>query len=133
VIVVDNSVLVSAALQTDKHVLARRVASHDGNWIVPPLWQYEFTNAIATLARRGTLNELAAREALDRGRLLVGSRAVAVDQHEVLRFSLRFGISGYDAQYVALADAYGVQCVSDDLALVRRARGIAILLHDYAK
>jgi predicted nucleic acid-binding protein len=130
-IVVDNSILVPAVVASESSALARRVAARDLAWIVPPLWEYEFTNSMTTLVRTRRLPLAAADEAIVDVRLLVADREIAVDQSEALRFAETHRISGYDAQYVALAATYGVVCVTDDVQLARRAPTFAVLLDDF--
>lgn len=132
-IVVDNSILVSALVETGKTAKAKQVAAGDRQWILPPLWRFEFTNVLATLSRKLMLDMRMARIVLDEARTLVAAREVPVDQAEVIRFAIMLSISGYDAQYIALADAYGIQCVTDDRQLVQRAPNHAILLEDFVE
>ena len=129
-IVVDNSVLVPAVLDADPTYLVRRAAARDAIWILPPLWQFEFTNSMTTLAKRRVVSPDVARAALVEARVLVHNRVVAVDQLDAFRFALSLDISGYDAQYIALADAYGVRCVTNDRQLAARAGHHAMLLSE---
>jgi predicted nucleic acid-binding protein len=131
VIVVDNSVLVAAILENEWSERARAAASQDGDWILPPLWQYEFTNVMVTLTKKRRVTAMAARGAIDDARVLVADRVVAVDQHEVVRLALAFDISGYDAQYAALAQMYGVQCVTNDRRFADRVRALVTYLGEF--
>jgi predicted nucleic acid-binding protein len=133
VIVVDASILVPAIVETEKSAKARRVAERDVDWILPPLWKYEFTNSMATFLRTGELNYEAARAALDDALTLVAGREIAVDQSHVLRLAAALSLSGYDAQYIALAAAYGIQCVTDDGQMAKRSGAIAVLLDDFVR
>jgi predicted nucleic acid-binding protein len=126
--VVDNSVLVPAIVESEWSARARRVASRDGEWIVPPLWQYEFTNVMVTLGKTGHLAAHALHEAIDDAQDLVADRVVAVDQHAAWRIALAFKLSGYDAQYAVLALAYGVRCVTNDRQFARRAPALVVHL-----
>jgi predicted nucleic acid-binding protein len=130
VIVVDNSVLVPAILGADPTSRARRVLSQNARWILPPLWQFEFTNSMVTLVRRGVLTAEAARSAITNARLLVHDRVVPVDQLEAHRLAIALDVSGYDAQYIALAQAYGIRCLTNDRHLAKRAGESATLLED---
>ena len=130
-IVVDNSILVPAIVAAHSSSDARRVAAHDYRWILPPLWRYEFTNSIATLLRAGTIGRDMAYEAISDAHTLVANREVAVDQNNALRLSALFSVSGYDAQYLALAEAYGIKCVTNDKKMARQAPVLAVLMEEY--
>jgi len=47
-----------------------------------------------------------------------------------MQTAIRYGISGYDAQYIALAEEFGVKCVTADVPLARKTPGISVLLSD---
>ena len=64
-IVVDNSLLVPLILENEWSERARRIAAEDDEWIVPPLWQYEFTNVMVTFARLGKLSARSAHAAIE--------------------------------------------------------------------
>ena len=130
-IVIDNSVLVPAIITSANSAQARKAAARDAQWILPPLWKFEFTNVMATLLRSRVIDEVAARSALADAQTLVSQREVAVDQVHALRLAVGLSISGYDAQYLALADAYGVRCVTEDQELVRQSGGLAVLLDEF--
>jgi len=131
VIVVDNSVLVPAILENEWTDRARVAASRDGDWILPPLWQYEFTNVMVTLAKQGRIAAAVAHEAIDDARVLVADRVVAVDQQEALRLGVVLDISGYDAQYAALAQMYAVRCVTNDRRFADRAPALVTHLEEF--
>jgi predicted nucleic acid-binding protein len=131
VIVVDANIVVGSVVDSDVSSKARRVASRDRAWILPPLWLYETTSSITTLVRAGALTAELARTALADARQLASDREVPVDQVDVLRVAIRFGISAYDAQYIALAEQYGVRCVTNDRELARRAPMLAVLMSEY--
>jgi predicted nucleic acid-binding protein len=130
VIVVDNSLLVPSIIRNEWSERARRFTSSDAEWIVPPLWQYEFTNVMVTFARAGRLTSKDVYDAVDEARLLVSHRVVAVDQHDAVRIAMAFGLSAYDAQYAALAHAYGVRCVTNDRQFASRAAALVDHLDD---
>jgi predicted nucleic acid-binding protein len=125
-IVVDANIILYAVVTSAETELAERVARRDPDWLVPPLWRYEVINALTTLARNKVIRPELAERAMVDAEFLVSAGEAPVDQMMVLRTALRFGISGYDAQYIALAQTRGVLCVSADGPLVRKTSGIAI-------
>lgn len=130
-IVVDANILVSCVTETTHSPLARRVAAKDPKWILPALWQYEVTSAITVFIRSRVLRMEQGIAAMEECRSLVAGREAAVDQIQACRLAVDLGISAYDAQYVALAQSYGVHCVSADQPLARKTPGLVIHLADF--
>lgn len=130
-IVVDNSILVPAFVNSADSEAARRVVAVDARWILPPLWQFEFTNAMVTLVSAKVLDAHAAQQALIEARVAIASREVPVAQSAVLQLASSLKLSGYDAQYIVLAREYGTRCVTADRQLAKRAPHYAILLKDF--
>lgn len=130
-IVVDNSVIVPAFVDGKRSAQARRLHEIDGDWRVPPLWRYEFTNVLVNMLRVGDVELDDAMIYLDEARMSVGSREIAVDQILATRFANRFQLSGYDAQYIVIAEHFGIRCVTDDRRLAKNAPQHAVLLDDF--
>jgi predicted nucleic acid-binding protein len=133
VIVVDTSILIPAFVDAPSSARARRVIDPRARWVLPPMWRFEFTSAMATLIRAGEIDPVTAYGAMDDARTAVVSREVPVDQGQVIRVSIRHKISAYDAQYIALADEYGVVCVTSDKDLLKKAPDQTISLDAYLK
>jgi predicted nucleic acid-binding protein len=131
-IVLDNSVIVPRYIAQSNSVIAFSALKKDDVWIVPPLWKFEFVNVLCTLRRSGNIDEWQAREAYARAQDDLGPAEIPVDQNAVLAIAMKHRISGYGAQYVALADMYGVLCVTNDEKLVERAKPITILMTVFA-
>jgi len=130
VIVVDANILVYAVVESTHSPLARRVAHKDPRWILPPLWRYEVTSSLLKLVRSRALTQEQALAALADAARLVAGREIPVDQARALRAAVAMDLSAYDAQYIALAQAYGIPCVTADASLARKTPGIAVLLSD---
>ncbi len=119
-IVVDNSVLIPEFLDTPESRAARLALAKYPGWIVPPLWRFEFVNVVVTLLRAGNVNYPMASDALDRAVMTLTGIEQPVDQLEVVRNAIRYGISAYDSQYITLARSRGCQCLTADKRLARR-------------
>ncbi len=118
-IVVDASALLEFLLQTPLggRVEARLVREHD-QWHAPHLLDVEVTHALRRLARDGEVPPGRALEAI--------TDLADLDLHRynhtdlVLRaWTLRQNITGYDAMYVALAEALDAPLVTCDVPLAR--------------
>lgn len=95
-----------------------------GRWMTVDFLDVECANALASVARRGTIDPSYARQSLE----VVAALPLVRWQTtpllgEALEISCTHGASVYDACYVALADALGVPLVTADDKLVRRLGG----------
>ena len=130
-IVVDANILVYAVIQSPQTFAAQRVATRDAEWVLPPLWRYEFTSAVTTLVRGRALTTVQAEAGIVEAEQLAAGREVVVDQVAAFRASVAFNLSAYDGQYIALARDRGVQCVTTDTRMLRNAPSIAVSLPDF--
>ena len=128
-IVADSNLVVYLALREDRATAARAVRVRDAEWMAPPLWASEFRNVLATYVRAGRLAPVEAHETWDIGRALV--RDVPVDPAAVLDAAFARGLSGYDAEFVALAEALAAPLVTDDRRVLAACPGLAVSTDDY--
>jgi predicted nucleic acid-binding protein len=121
VIVVDASVLANMLLYTDdRGRKARSVLGRDTEWAAPEHWKAEVFSVIRGLALGNKVKEAQAVRAVDRLPHL-GIDHVSLDDLLPRMWQLRMGISGYDAAYVALAEARDLTLVTSDGRLARGA------------
>lgn len=124
-IVADSNLIASCVLESKVTPAALALRARDSDWRVPRLWRYEVQNILATMIRAKRLGRKEA-EAIFRG-LLESLRAneSEPDPADVLSLVERYGISGYDAQFVALARELGVRLVTRDKELLRKLPDVA--------
>lgn len=125
-IVVDVNVLVYAQIEGDKTPLALKVKETDPQWVVPPLWQHEFLNVLATFTRHGVLDLPQASKIWQQARRRLQRAERKVELAAALTLATEQRISAYDAQYLALARSLGVLCVSEDRALQKKFPALAV-------
>jgi predicted nucleic acid-binding protein len=121
VIVVDASVLANMLLYADdRGRKARMVLGRDTEWAAPEHWKAEVFSVIRGLALGNKIQETHAVRAV--GRLPhLGVDHVSLDELLPRMWQLRTGITGYDAAYVALAEARQLALVTSDGRLARAA------------
>jgi predicted nucleic acid-binding protein len=132
-IVVDANVIIYRYIQGPFSALAHTLIQKDPDWRTASLWRYEFSKAIVTMVRNKLLSADDAHTALSVADSELTARESQVPQSQVMQAALRHGISGYDAQYVALAQILRLRCVSADARLVRKTPNICMLLADFVK
>lgn len=120
-IVVDASVLANMLLYADERGRKARAAlGRDPEWAAPEHWKAEVFSVIRGLALGNKIKEVQAARAIDRLPHL-GIDHVSLDELLPRMWQVRSGISGYDAAYVALAEARHLALVTSDGRLARAA------------
>ena len=119
-IVPDTNVVAYLFIQGARTPLARQVWSVDPDWRLPDLWRHEYLNSLATHARHGAMEFEAARRLWLEATDFLSGCAHAVAMAVALQVALRYKISAYDAQFIALAQTLGVLCITEDLPLRRK-------------
>lgn len=124
-IVADSNLIASCVLESTATSAALELRARDPDWRVPRLWRYEMQNIFATMikAKRLGRNDAEAiyRQLLDV--LRTGERDP--EPSAVLALVERYGISGYDAQFVALARELGVKLRTRDKELLKKLPEVA--------
>ncbi len=120
-IVVDASVLANMLVYADdRGRKARSVLGRDVEWAAPEHWKAEVFSVIRGLALGNKIQETHAVWAIERLPHL-GIDHVSLDDLLPRMWQLRANISGYDAAYVALAEARDLTLVTSDGRLAKGA------------
>jgi predicted nucleic acid-binding protein len=121
VIVVDASVLANMLLYADdRGRRARAVLGRDTEWAAPEHWKAEVFSVVRGLTLGSKIKDDQAVRAIERLPLL-GVDHVSLDELLPRMWQLRAAVSGYDAAYVALAEARSLPLVTSDGRLARTA------------
>lgn len=126
-IVADTNLLVYTTIEGGRSEASDRVLARDDEWIAPPLWRSEFRNALVQNVRHGLLSPEKAKAIWIKAPLLVRDVDIA-DPIAVLDVAFDRGLSGYDAEFVALAEALGVRLVTDVGRVLKACPGVAVSL-----
>ena len=132
-IVVDSNVLAARNLTSAQSGLAEKVEQIDPVWIVPPLWRYEFQNI---LAKAMWARQVMPGDAIEVWRHV--DDRMSGNEHEpsvekVIELCARHRITGYDANFMALALEMGVLCVTSDVELQDKFPDKAISMAAFIK
>ncbi len=120
-IVVDASVVTDMLVYTNERGRkARATLGRDTEWAAPERWKAEMFSAIRGLALGKKISEERALLAIHR-LPRIGVDYISLDDLLPRMWQLRSAVSGYDAAYVALAEARGVTLVTSDGRLARAA------------
>ncbi len=124
-IVADSNLIVSCVLESTATEAALALRRSDPDWRVPRLWRYEVMNILATMVKARRLEKDMA-VSLYLG--LVASLESAEQDSPaaaVLDLVATHGITGYDAQFVALAKELGCILYTQDRELLEKFPGLA--------
>ena len=123
-IVVDANVVLYLLIQGDRTDRARRLQDADPVWVAPRLWRDEFVNVLCTYERLGrtTTSENLRRIELAES---VVARSYEIPPERILALARRTGCSGYDSQYLALAEDLGVPLYTLDEKILKSAPELA--------
>ncbi len=117
-IVVDAAAVVDA-LTAKEGIEQLRTRLGLENLHAPALLDYEVVSALRGLTLAGKLSETRAQDALTDFTDLPMTRWPFEDALRLRAFQLRHTVSGYDAAYVALAEALDCPLLTRDLRLAR--------------
>jgi len=101
-IVVDASVVAFLFIDGEESGIVRKLYQRDPEWVTPPILNHEMLTilaAVGSMEGDSTAVEAIWREV----RGVLGTRQQIPDPVRSLRLAVELGISGYDAQYLALA------------------------------
>lgn len=119
-IVADSNLIASLVLESEATESARNLLSADGEWFVPHLWRYEVTNILATMIKAKRLPANTASAILaDLSEFLKAYQREALPE-EVFDLVEAHGITGYDAQFVALAKELHCTLYTQDKELLEK-------------
>ena len=124
-IVADSNLIAACVLESSATEDALRLRNGDPDWRVPLLWRYEFMNIMATMIKAGRLDKAVATSLF-----FALSAELEYGEHDpapksVFELVTAYGISGYDAQFVALAIELNCPLYTQDKELLEKFPSIA--------
>lgn len=131
-IVADTNLIVYLFINGDQTALAQKVLDKDPYWIVPPLWQSEFRNVIASYMRHGMVLQEGKR-IMQNTKLTLENRQVVPSDDEILNLIESSNCTAYDCEFVALARQLNVYLVTADKQLLKEFQDCAISLEEFVK
>ena len=116
-IVADASVVTFLFLEGELSGIARELFTFDSEWITPPILNHEMLNIFAAVGSADG-NVQGMEELWKEARGVLGSRQQIPDPQQSLRLAIELGISGYQAQYIALAGQHRLPLLTTDALLL---------------
>jgi predicted nucleic acid-binding protein len=116
VIALDTNVLAYLLLEGDRTPQAQALYARDPDWRSEAFLLVEFSNILATYARRGSLGADAAADLLAAAERVTAG-LVNLPHARALAIAAEFSVSAYDARFLGAAQALGTRLVTEDAKL----------------
>jgi len=126
VIVVDTNVVVHLFVPSDRTADSERVYRRDPEWAAPSFWRSELANTLVTLVRADRLRLQTATQVMRHAEDRMTPREYGVAFRRVIELAVESGCSGYDCEFVALAEALGTPLVTTDRRVLKAFPRIAV-------
>ncbi len=124
-IVVDANVIAYLVLKGDYSKECENLFVWDSDWAAPRLWRDELCNVLVTYERRGLLDRRNTLQAFLDAEAVIGHNQYDVGAERILSVASRTQCSGYDSQYIALAEDLGVRLFTFDKQILSTAKNVA--------
>lgn len=130
-IVVDANILIYSLIEGDYSPLAYKLRERDMDWRTTGLCLHEILNVLATYQRRDILTLAQCKKLLDHAERFIQVAQCEVKMDAALAVAAKYTITGYDAQYVALAQSLNVPLITEDRKLRGAVPGIAFSMQEF--
>jgi len=130
-IVVDANILVYSLIEGDYTPLVQKLRERDMDWRTTGLCLHEILNVLATYQRRDILTLAQCKKLLEHAEHFMKVAQCEVKMDAALAVAAKYAITGYDAQYVALAQSLNAPLITEDRKLRESVPGIAFSMQAF--
>ena len=130
-IVIDANILVYSLIEGDYTPQVQQLREKDTDWRTTALCLHEILNVLATYERRDVLTLSQCKKLLEHAERFIEIAQGEVDMDKVLAVAAKYAITGYDAQYVALAQSLNAPLITEDRKLRVAVPGIAFSMQEF--
>ena len=130
-IVIDANILIYSLIECEYSPLIHKLRERDSDWRTAALCLHETLNVLTTYQRREVLTLTQCRKLLDHADRFIKVAQCEVEMGAVLAVAAKYAITGYDAQYVALAQSLNAPLITEDRKLRNAVPGIAFSMQEF--
>jgi predicted nucleic acid-binding protein len=130
-IVVDTNILLYSLIKCEQSPLVQKLRGKDADWRTAALCLHETLNVLATYQRRQVLTLDQCQGLLQYAERFVEVAQCEVEMNAALVAAAEYTITGYDAQYVALAQSLNAPLITEDRKLRKAVPGIAFSMQEF--
>lgn len=121
-IVIDASVVAYLMIEGEMTDVVRELYRVDSDWVTPPILNHEILSILAAVGTEEQSSQSV--EVIWRDvRALLGAKQQVPDPVNSLRLAVELGISGFDAQYLSLAQQLNLPLITGEARLIEATRG----------
>ena len=132
-IIADTSLIACLAIRNENAELAGAVCAADPVWAAPVLWRSEFRHALVKCIQRAGMSLDEAMRALQSAEEIMAGREYQVSSGRVLELAARSKCTGFDCEYIALAQDLDVPLVTADPQILKAFPKTAVSLEKFAR
>ena len=130
-IVVDANILIYSLIKCEQSPLVQKLRGKDADWRTAALCLHETLNVLATYQRREVLTLAQCRTLLVHAERFIEVAQCEVAMDTALAVAGEYAITGYDAQYVVLAQSLNAPLITEDRKLRKAVPGIAVSMQEF--
>lgn len=130
-IVVDANILIYSLIEGGYTPLVQTLREKDADWRTTGLCLHEVVNVLATYQRQNVLTHAQCKKLLAHAERFIKVAECEVKMEEALAVAAKYSITGYDAQYVALAQSLKAPLITEDSKLRKAVSAIAISMQEF--
>lgn len=125
-IIIDTNVLTHLVLKGDHSQACEQLYQKNPEWAAPRLWRDELANVLATYERLKLISRKDALSAFADIESIIGSNEFDIRIERILTTSEKTGCSGYDSQYISLAEDLNLPLYTYDKKVLKAVPHIAV-------
>ncbi|MEQ1838757.1 MAG: type II toxin-antitoxin system VapC family toxin [Candidatus Nitrotoga sp.] len=130
-IVIDANILVYSLIEGEYSPLVKKLQEKETDWRTTALCLHEVLNVLATYQRREVLALKQCKKLLEHAERFMQVAQCEVKMDAALSVAAKYAITGYDAQYVALAQNLNAPLITEDRKLREAVPGIAVSMQEF--
>jgi len=130
-IVIDANILVYSLIEGEYSPLVKKLQGKETDWRTTALCLHEVLNVLATYQRREVLALKQCKKLLEHAEHFMQVAQCEVKMDAALSVAAKYNITGYDAQYVALAQNLNATLITEDRKLRAAVPRIAFSMQEF--
>ncbi len=130
-IVIDANILIYSLIESEQTFRVHQLRERDADWRTAPLCLHEVLNVLTTFQRNKRLTLTQCQQLLGHAQRFMEQAQVQIDLNHAISLAAQYKLTGYDAQYVALAQMLDLPLITEDRKLRQAVPQIACSLQTY--
>ena len=130
-IVIDANILAYSLIEGENTPLIHKLREKDKDWRTTPLCLHEILNVLTTYQRRDVLTLTQCKKLLEHAERFMQVAQCEVNMGAALTVAAKYAITGYDAQYIALAQNLDAQLITEDRKLRMAVPDVAVSIQQF--